>query len=294
MEYQLTKGPLTATISSLGAELKSLRRNGTEYLWQGNPEFWNGQSPLLFPNTGRVWDGKYRLNGQVYEIEPHGFARHMEFTELMRSDTNLLLAISSNEETKRVYPFDFFLFVEYTLDDNGLEVKWTVKNEDENEMYFQIGAHPAFNLPAYDPAEEVHGYFGFKTGSTPIHYLIPEEKGCVNPGNIHTLELDSEEMMPITGKTFDIDTYVIDAAGISSCTLYSPGRVPWVKVSFDMPILSLWAPTLKRPDCPFVCIEPWCGSCDTIGYEGDIADRRIMNRLPLTEHFTTTYRIDPA
>lgn len=294
MEYQLKKGDLTATINSLGAELTSLRRNGIEFLWQGNPDFWEGQSPLLFPNTGRVWDGRYRHNGTTYTIEPHGFARHMEFSEMMRSENSLTLALSSNAETKKVYPFDFFLFVEYTLDENGLEIGWSVKNDGEQPMYFQIGAHPAFNLPAYDPSEEVHGYFAFDNDETPIHYLIPIEKGCVDPTDVRTLHLDADHTMPITAKTFDIDTYVIDSTSIRSCTLYGPGRVPWVTVKFDMPILSLWAPTLKRPDCPFVCIEPWCGSCDTVGYEGDIADRRIINGLQPMEYFRTSYRIEPV
>ncbi|MDE7387771.1 MAG: aldose 1-epimerase family protein, partial [Muribaculaceae bacterium] len=76
-----------------------------------------------------------------------------------------------------------------------------------------------------------------------------------------------------------------------SCTLLSPERVPWITVDFHMPILALWAPTAQHPDCPFVCIEPWCGACDTVGYSGELADRRVMNHLGAGEHFLNTYHI---
>lgn len=287
---EISNGAVSARISTLGAELQSLQRNGTEYLWQGNPAYWAGQSPLLFPNTGRFWENKFRHNNQEYTLDIHGFARTTEFTPVEVKPSRCVLAMKSNEETEKNYPFKFFLIVTYQVTENGIEVSWMVRNQGESDMHFQIGAHPAFNLPAYDPDEEVHGYFSFKTTGL-LEYLIPLEKGCVDPSQPHPLELDDRGMLPITAKTFDIDTYVIDSTNVSSCTLLTPNRIPWLTVHFDMPILALWAPTIKHPDCPFVCIEPWCGSCDTIGYSGTIADRRIMNHLAPADHFINTYRI---
>lgn len=290
MNIKISRGELTAEISPLGAELQSLRRNGTEYLWQGNPEFWGGRSPLLFPNTGRVWDNTYRHNDKVYHIDIHGFARKMEFTVIDHSADKAVFALKSTDETLQQYPFPFMLIVTYQLTDKGLAVTWFVHNEGSEEMHFQIGAHPAFNLPDFDPADEVRGYFSFAT-TEPMNYLIPLEKGCVDPSQPHELKLDSEGMLPITAKTFDIDTYVIDSANIESCTLLTPERVPWLTVNFHMPVLALWAPTAQHPDCPFVCIEPWCGACDTVGYEGNLADRRIINHLAPSAHFLNTYTI---
>lgn len=287
----ISRGAMSAQISTLGAELQSLTHNGTEYLWQGDPKFWGGRSPLLFPNTGRVWDNKYRHNGTTYEIEIHGFARKMEFTVVEQTADKVVMGLRSTDETLRVYPFPFMLFVTYQLSDRGLSVTWFVRNEGKETMHFQIGAHPAFNLPAFDPDDEVRGYFSFDT-TKPMHYLIPLEKGCVDPAQPHELTLDGEGMLPITAHTFDIDTYVIDSADIKSCTLLSPERVPWVTVKFDMPILALWSPTAQHPDCPFVCIEPWCGACDTVGYQGELANRRVMNHLDPGAHFLNTYTIE--
>jgi galactose mutarotase-like enzyme len=287
----ISKGDITAVVSTLGAELQSLKRGDAEYLWQGDAEFWGGRSPLLFPNTGRVWDNRYRHNGEEYTINIHGFARHMEFQPVEVATSKVTLGIRSTEETKREYPFDFFLFVTYEVLADGLSVNLFVRNESAEDMHFQIGAHPAFFLPDFDAEAPVRGYFGFDTDSKPLHYLIPIEKGCVKPEEQHQLELDGEEMMPIIAKTFDVDTYVIDSTSIRSCTLYDRQRRAYLTVHFDMPILALWAPTLKKPNCPFVCIEPWCGSCDTVGYEGELTDRRVINHLAPSAHFLRTYRI---
>lgn len=281
---------ICAEISSLGAELVSLKRGNNEYLWQGDPDFWAGQSPLLFPNTGRYWDNRYRYEGKLYEQAAHGFARRREFDVIERTTDKVVLGIHSDDKTLEVYPFPFFLFVTYRIDGDGLCVEWFVRNEGDKVMFFQIGAHPAFNLPDYDPDSEIHGYFSFapKKG---LEYFIPLEKGCIDPEKPVELKLGDDNTMPITARTFDIDTYVIESGGLSSCTLMTAARRPWVTVEFNMPVLALWAPTLKRPDCPFVCIEPWCGSCDTIGFEGDISERRHEFRLEPAEHFTTAYRI---
>ncbi|MBQ2308518.1 MAG: aldose 1-epimerase family protein, partial [Clostridia bacterium] len=39
---------LTATVSTLGAELQSLcDKDGKEYIWQGDPAVWSGRAPIL-------------------------------------------------------------------------------------------------------------------------------------------------------------------------------------------------------------------------------------------------------
>ena len=44
------------TVSSIaeGAMLTSIRAGQTEFLWQGDPEFWSGQSPVCFPICGSL------------------------------------------------------------------------------------------------------------------------------------------------------------------------------------------------------------------------------------------------
>ena len=51
----------------------------------------------------------------------------------------------------------------------------------------------------------------------------------------------------------------------------------------------IWAP--KKEGCPFVCLEPWCGICDTKGFAGDISERTYCHRLAPQEHYRFTYTI---
>lgn len=287
---EINNGPMSARISSLGAELVSLRRDNTEYLWQGDPAFWHGQSPLLFPVCGSCWNGTYRIGDREFQIPKHGFAKSMEFDVVNRTDSTVTLALHSDNDTLAVFPFPFFLFVTYRLADSSIEVEWMVQNQGDDTMYFAIGAHPAFFLPAYDPTERIHGYFKFDTDK-PITYLIPTEKGCVDADRPLPLPLDDEATLPITSRTFDIDTYVIEAADIRSCTLLTPDRKPYLSVEFNMPVLSLWAPTLSHPDCPFVAIEPWAGSCDSVGFDGQLPERRHINALDPGQFFRNSHTL---
>ncbi len=289
-QISISCGNLTATFKSLGAELVSLKKGNVEYLWQGNPEFWDGQSPLLFPNTGRYWDNRYFFNGQTYEQKAHGFARTMEFDIVEHTSDKVVFALHSDSNTEAVYPFRFFLFVTYQISEQGLAVDWMVRNQGDDDMHFQIGAHPAFNIPDYNPNDEVHGYLTVSP-QCELQYLEPIEKGCVDPSKLLPFKLDEHNSLPLTARTFDCDTYVIESAQLQSCSLLTVDRKPWVTVEFQMPVLALWAPTVARPDCPFVCIEPWCGSCDTIGYSGDLSERRHEQHLAPGEHFLTRYSI---
>ncbi|MDY3816081.1 MAG: aldose 1-epimerase family protein, partial [Candidatus Limiplasma sp.] len=69
---------LTVTISSLGAEMQSIRdARGRERLWQGDPAVWKGRAPILFPIAGGLKDDGYFLNGKRYDMPKHGYVRQL-------------------------------------------------------------------------------------------------------------------------------------------------------------------------------------------------------------------------
>ncbi|MCF0127772.1 MAG: Gfo/Idh/MocA family oxidoreductase, partial [Pseudobutyrivibrio sp.] len=136
---------ITAVINYHGAELRSLTKNGKEFMWQADLEFWGRTSPVLFPFVGQVAEGKFRVACKEFSMGQHGFARDMDF-ELETSDaTSCSFVLKSNEETKAKYPFDFVLHISYELVGEELKVKWTVENPADEKLQFSIGAHPAFN-----------------------------------------------------------------------------------------------------------------------------------------------------
>jgi galactose mutarotase-like enzyme len=55
-------------------------------------------------------------------------------------------AIQSSDATRKQYPFDFQLQINYTLENNSLSITYKVVNKAYHSC-LSIGAHPAFSLP---------------------------------------------------------------------------------------------------------------------------------------------------
>ena len=148
MRLTIQNHALTVEIDTLGAQLASIRApDGTEYLWQGNPEIWARRAPMLFPVIGRLRDSAYLLDGVPYTIPQHGFARDMEFQVSGQTGQSLSLSISDTEATRAVYPFAFSLTVTYSLEGNTLVKAHRVENRSDQEMLFELGGHDGFRAP---------------------------------------------------------------------------------------------------------------------------------------------------
>lgn len=286
---KISNSILTVCIAAHGAELQSIKKKDKEYLWQGDARFWGRRSPVLFPNVGRVWNNQYRHKGQTFEIGQHGFARDMDFELIHHSEQAIAYRLSSSPETLSKYPFPFELQIGYELEENRIKVKWQVKNTGDKKMDFQIGAHPAFYFPDFNAAEYAKGFFAFNR-TADLTYISPKEKGCSSPER-HSLALNEDKLMPIDLHTFDCDTYMFDEHQLNKVTLLSNEKKPVVSVEFDTPLVALWSPTVAHPDCPFVCIEPWYGRCDTVDYEGEWENREWMQHLEPQEVFNAEYSI---
>lgn len=284
----LTNGILTILVNELGAELQSIKKNNHEYLWYGDPAFWGRRSPVLFPIVGSVWEKRYRVNGKEYELGQHGFARDAEFTLVSATDTEVWYRAESSESTLEVYPWPFVLEIGYKLDGNTLEVMWKVTNPGNEEMFFQIGAHPAFNYPDYDAQKPERGYFVFdKTEGLECARL--KEKGCVDGESKYPMVLENG-VLPLDWKTYDqIDTFVLQDSQISEVAFLKPDKSPYLTVRFDAPVVGLWSPPGKN--APFVCIEPWYGRCDRAYYEGEFCNRDWVNALAPGATFFASYTI---
>lgn len=79
MKYSLSNAKIFAEIDSLGAELVALKREGEDILYTKHPDFWQRQSPVLFPIVGGLKDKKYFYNNEEFSLSQHGFARDEEF-----------------------------------------------------------------------------------------------------------------------------------------------------------------------------------------------------------------------
>ena len=282
----LTSDLLIISIATHGAELCSIiDRSGREYLWQADPRYWKRHSPILFPIVGSVRDGHFTIDGRQYSMSQHGFARDSDFTPLGSTGDEAWYELTSSDTTLAAYPYKFRLQVGYRLTGETVTVIWRVTNTDDRDIYFQIGAHPAFYYPDYGSDGE-RGYLWFDREDS-FTYLRIGDGACASltphsqPLDGHLLRLDTH--------TFDIDTFIIEGSQLTSVALLDRERRPHLTMQFDSPLLGIWSP--PRKDAPFVCIEPWYGRCDREGFEGEFRDRDHVNRLAAGQTFEASYKI---
>lgn len=279
---------LTVQVSEMGAELHSIVRNGYEYLWQGDPAFWGRRSPVLFPIVGSVWEKKYRVDGREYELGQHGFARDMKFELVSESDSEVWYRLESTPETLAKYPWPFVLEIGYKLEGSSIEVLWKVSNPGSEEMFFQIGAHPAFNYPGYDAQTSDRGYFSFDKPEG-LECVAIKEKGCVDVESTYSLNVE-DGLLPLKSDSFDnTDAFVLQNSQVSRVTLHGLDKAPFLTLCFDAPVVGLWSPPGKN--APFVCIEPWYGRCDRVAFIGDYREKDWVNSLAPGTVFSASYTI---
>ena len=215
----LSNSQLSIQVSPHGAELCSICCNGKEYLWQADPAFWKRHSPVLFPIVGSVWENTYKHEGQSYSLTQHGFARDMDFELISESENEVHYRLTDTEETRKKYPFPFCLEIGYRIEGKKVEVLWTVRNTGTKELYFQIGAHPAFYYPGYDAETAERGYFGFDKADGLRNILI-SEKGCADVAHDYPLEL-TDGLLPLDIHTFDKDALILENSQVKEVTLYN-------------------------------------------------------------------------
>ena len=287
----LSNETLRVEVSAHGAELQSIRKGDVEYLWQGDSRYWGRRSPVLFPIVGSVWEARYRVDGTEYQLGQHGFARDMDFILVCATDTEVRYRLESSDETLAKYPYPFVLEIAYRLHGSSIDVIWEVKNPSDKDMYFQIGAHPAFFYPDYDPEKSGRGFFTFDR-TEGIECIRIKEKGCVDAVTKWPLEMP-EGVLKLEKDTFDaIDTIMVQDNQLKRVNMFKEDGTAWLSLSFDAPVVGIWSPPGKV--APFICIEPWYGRCDRVGYEGEYKDKDWMNCLAPGEGFKSVYTIEIA
>lgn len=290
----IRNGIIEAQISEDGAELTNLKRadGRFEYVWQADAAFWGRHAPMLFPIVGKVWNGKFQVDGKSYEMSQHGFARDSRFTVLCAQDDSVTLVLESSEESLKKYPFPFRLEAEYRVVDCSLEVSWKVMNIGSKEMFFQIGAHPGFNLPDYDSADFIHGYFRLLSGGEPVYNLIVGKltSGGYRSDDAGMISLDGDALLPITSSLFVSDALVLEEHQTDCVELYDKYGTQLLSLECPCaPVWGLWSPPSKN--APFACIEPWQGRCDADGFDGPIQQREYIQSLAPGATYTFAYRI---
>lgn len=278
---------LEISVRRLGAELTSLRTtdDNTEFLWQGDARYWKGQSTILFPIIGRLPDGMFELDGKLYEMEAHGFARDSEF-ELVESRPDMLVyRISWSDETLRQYPYKFEFHVKYKIEGNILRHRFMVENHDDRTILFSVGGHPGFNCPLYKNEKMEDYRFVFEKHEK-LQRRIKREK--LLSGKREWF-LNDEKEIGISHSLFYNGAVILDGVRSNWLEIRNSRNSRIIKVGFKgFPYLGIWS---TQNDAPFVCIEPWFGIDSSEGDSLDITKKEGLQRLMPGACFECEYSI---
>lgn len=276
----LNNGILRVEIATLGAEIRRVTMNGEERFYDGNPNFWTGVAPILFPICGGLKDDKFTLGGNTYSIEKHGFARVSEFEVESLTETQAVFLLKENEKTLKSFPWKFELRVKYSLSGSNIKVDYDVYNNNTDTMYMSIGSHEAYSCP-----EGVEDYdIIFEKNETLKAFSVVGTSISRN----YDIVLKDSNTFPLYNKYFEIDALVFTDLKSRFATLRNRKTGKTTSVSFpDCSYLLIWT----KPGAPYVCIEPWAGfpSFEDEGY--DITVKEGINAVRAGEHYTNSHTI---
>lgn len=288
MQAVLENDKLKVTINHFGAELCSIvkKETGVEYMWNADERFWKRSAPVLFPFVGSLKNKEFLYGDKAYAMGQHGFARDMEFSLVSNDGRQAWFSLNSDDTTYEKYPFAFTLEIGYVLTDNTVKVIWKVINEDEKQMYFSIGGHPAFMCPLDGEGRQTDYYIEFDSDKNLLYSKLSENGLVYKQDNI--LATNGGKMQ-ITEGLFDEDALVVEGAQAHRISLCKPDGKPYLTVTFDAPLFGLWSPAKKN--APFVCIEPWYGRCDSETFTGTLEEREYGNSLEPHANFEAAFEI---
>lgn len=271
---------IIAKFTEMGAELKSLVCNGEEQIWCADEKVWGKSCPVLFPICGGLKDDKYILNGKEYTLEKHGYARTSMFSVEKAEEDSVTFLLCSNDDTKKVFPFDYELRIIYTLIERTLKVEYKVTNLSKEVMYFSIGSHEGYATP--EGIEDYDIIFPQKETLSSIGTVgkILDDKGSI--------VLKDSNVLPLYEKDFLNDALVFKKINSRSVKMRNRKTGREIQVDFpDSPYLLLW----QVSGAKYICIEPWSGFPDDINSDYNFAEKEGINKVQPGDIFSAAHKI---
>ena len=276
----LSNGNLCVEISEKGAEMKRITVGGKERLWNGDPSYWSGTAPVLFPICGGLPDDKFTYGGKEYTLKKHGFARHMMFEAEKVSAGSAVFLLKSSMETLKMYPWNFEFRVSYTLRGTAVKVNYEVKNLSDDTMYVSLGAHEA-----YACADGIENYD-----------VIFEKKetldACVLDGNLISEKtrriITDTDTLPLYTDFFAVDALVFKSLKSRFATLRNRVTGESVSVEFGgFDYFLIWT----KPGAGYICLEPWAGIPPMTGAGNAIEEKEGINKVPAGERLSLNHTL---
>lgn len=285
--YILENEDLIIESKSSGAELTRIysKKYNKEVLWNGDKKYWGRQSPILFPIVGRLKENETLIEDKIYNINQHGFARDMDFDLISIDKKSVTYKLTSDEKSREIYPYNFNLFISYTIIDEKVKITWKVENIDSQEIYFSIGGHPAFNISS--PENLIDYYIEFKCRKN-VNKINLE-----GPYYGEIEEIESLPILELNSSVFENDAIIY--TNIDKVSLKSSKGEFYININIkDFPLVGIWTPYYKDTNstAPFICIEPWYGLADSVDSNKIYKNKKYINKLNIGESFEVSYDIE--
>ncbi|WP_067142646.1 aldose epimerase family protein [Oceanivirga salmonicida] len=267
-------------VKNKGAELFSVVVDGEEFIWN-KKEIWSKSSPILFPFVGDLIDAKYKYMGRVYNFgTKHGFARDKNFELLEKTNKKLSFILKSNFETRKIYPFDFELILNYEiLSKNSIKMEYIVKNIGNNNMYFSLGYHTAFILP-----NNYEDYYLELDKFSRIESLLLKN-GFVSTTEKRLIKEYSNKII-IIDEIFNGDAIILNGDITKRTQIIDKNSNRKITVIHDenFDYITYWRPKNSN----FICIEPWYGISDFLESDQNIETKKGIKIIKKNEIFNSS------
>ena len=279
---------MTVTIDELGAQLQSITAaDGTEYMWYGDPAYWKGRSPNLFPYVGRLTNDRYTFEGKEYEMVRHGFAKLSTFTPVDVQPDRVTLRITDSEETRKQYPFAFVYEVTYALEGSTLTVTYAAENKDNKTMYFGMGGHPGFRVPLEKGKAFTDYRLTFARPAQPWQVLMSDS--CMISGHEAPYPLEDGVTLPLRHDLFDRDAIILKNFDRTVTLSAGEGTRGLTLTCPKMRYLGVWH--MPKTDAPYVCLEPWLSLPSRQGVVEDLSQQNDLQSLEPGERYENGWAV---
>jgi Galactose mutarotase and related enzymes len=144
MEVNPTRGNIISSLIFKGEEMIYI--NSENYMSMDRPKC---GCPVLFPFFGRNENDQLLIDGKVYHTDIHGVAHTNQW--IVKSvdyndDCAVELYTTSNELTKKAFPFEFRLDAKISLKSNEVVYAMKITNLSKETMPCDLGFHPFFTI----------------------------------------------------------------------------------------------------------------------------------------------------
>ena len=280
---------MRVTISSHGAELQSiLGSDGTEFLWQGDANYWTSRAPNIFPYVARLTEGKYIYRSQEYGFGNHGLVRYADLPLAESGPAVAGYVFESDEETLRKYPFPFRYEIRYEVRGRCLLIRTRVENTGTKRMFFAVGGHPGFRVPLEEGLDFTDYYLEFDEEADPDRIFLADSGAVTLRRERYALE--GGKRIPLRHDLFDHDAVVLHHAA-KAVTIKSDRGGRTLRVSYpDFRFIGFWHK--PRTDAPYLCVEPWTSLPSREGVVEHLALQADLLSLDPGKTWETEWRIE--